>query len=137
MNKIILIILIIVIFLMGGIFLLSRMFNYSPTMIYNNPPSNNQTTDTPSADTNVQPNNQTSAVTISNFIFDPSPLTIALGTTVTWTNGDTVPHQIKSNTFNSDIIPSGSSFSYKFDKKGTYNYSCAIHPFMMGQITVQ
>ncbi|MCH7966286.1 MAG: HYR domain-containing protein [Thaumarchaeota archaeon] len=32
---------------------------------------------------------------------------------------------------------SGSSFSYKFNSPGTFNYFCMIHPWMQGQVNVQ
>lgn len=91
----------------------------------------------------VPPQNQPPAaaaeksITISNFTFNPTPLTISVGTKVTWTNNDPFQHQIKSATFNSSPLDTGSTFSFTFDTPGTYNYSCAIHPYMSGQIIVQ
>jgi plastocyanin len=88
--------------------------------------------------TNVNSNVSTQVqVAIQNFAFNPSSLTIKVGTTVIWKNLDSVPHKIKSDTFNSDVLNNGDTFSFKFDNKGTYNYSCAIHPFMQATITVE
>ena len=76
-------------------------------------------------------------VSISNFAFSPTPLTVKAGTTVTWQNMDSVAHQIKSDTFNSGLLNQGDTFTFTFNTKGTFDYSCAIHPTMTGQIVVQ
>lgn len=79
----------------------------------------------------------TDNVTIQNFAFSPQTLTIKSGATVTWTNMDSAPHRIKSDTFNSNNLSQGQSFEYKFNTPGTYDYYCSIHPSMSGQIIVQ
>jgi len=81
--------------------------------------------------------NQTPAVSIENFTFNPAVLTIKVGTTVIWTNNDTVEHNIKSADFNSPLMKKGETYEFKFDKAGTYDYSCGIHPTMTGKIIVQ
>lgn len=94
---------------------------------------------TPAGNTSSQaPSEGTSqAVGIRNFSFDPATVTVKKGTTVTWTNRDSAPHQIKSVSFNSDQLGNGQSFSFTFDEAGTFDYSCAIHPSMLGRIIVQ
>lgn len=77
------------------------------------------------------------AVEIINFTFNPSVLKVKTGTTVTWTNSDTVPHTIKSGQFNSENLSAGKSFEYKYENTGTYDYSCGLHPSMNGQIIVE
>lgn len=77
------------------------------------------------------------AINIQNFSFNPAALTIKKGTTVTWTNSDSVPHQIKSATFNSSPLGKGQTFSFTFNDTGTFDYSCAIHPSMLGKIIVE
>jgi plastocyanin len=81
--------------------------------------------------------NVESAVTIKNFAFSPSALTIKKGTTVTWTNEDSVPHTIKSDTFNSGTLNTGNKFQFTFSSTGTFDYSCGIHPQMSGKIIVE
>lgn len=81
------------------------------------------------------------AVTISNFTFKPDPVTVKVGTTVTWTNNDSAAHTAASDsgqgaTFDTGNLSQGKSGSYKFDKAGTYKYHCGIHNYMMGTITV-
>lgn len=77
------------------------------------------------------------AIGIQNFAFSPVVLTVKKGTTVTWTNSDSTPHQIKSATFNSSQLSKGQSFSFTFDTAGSFNYICSIHPSMTGKIIVE
>lgn len=81
--------------------------------------------------------NAADSVAIQNFAFNPGTLTVSKGATVTWMNRDAAPHQIKSATFNSSLLNQGQSFSFTFNETGTFDYSCAIHPSMLGKIVVQ
>jgi plastocyanin len=92
-------------------------------------------TSAPGAPTSI--NNTSNAINIENFAFSPSALIVKAGTTVTWTNNDGAPHQIKSSTFNSDSLKKGQSFSFTFAKAGTFDYACGIHPSMLGKIIVE
>lgn len=76
-------------------------------------------------------------IDIQNFSFNPGTLTVKTGSTVTWTNRDSVNHQIKSDTFNSAPLGTNQTYSFTFTTAGTYNYSCAIHPSMTGTVIVQ
>ena len=77
------------------------------------------------------------SVDISNFAFNPAVLTIKKGTTVTWTNNEQVPHDIKSESFNSDILKNGQKYSMTFGDAGIFNYLCSLHPSMTGQLIVE
>lgn len=77
------------------------------------------------------------SVSISNFSFNPASLTVKAGTTVTWTNNDPVTHTIKSSKFNSGNLTKSQTFQYTFKEKGIFDYSCGIHPTMMGKIIVE
>lgn len=74
-----------------------------------------------------------------DFMFGPASLTVSAGSTVTWTNKDDEPHSVVSDTavFRSGALDTDESFSFKFDKPGTYHYACSIHPRMVGTIVVQ
>ena len=74
-----------------------------------------------------------------DFMFAPLTVTIPAGTTVTWTNHDDEPHTVVSDTglFRSGALDTNESFTFRFDKPGTYHYACSIHPRMMGTISVQ
>lgn len=80
-----------------------------------------------------------SVVSIHEFMFSPTAVTIAAGTTVRWKNLDGEPHTVRSidATFKSDALDQNDSFTYKFDKPGTYRYVCSIHPQMVGTIVVK
>jgi plastocyanin len=76
---------------------------------------------------------------MKNFMFSPVPLTVKAGSTVTWTNLDDEPHTAVSDSgeFRSAAIDTNESFSFKFDKPGTYHFTCSIHPRMTGTIVVR
>jgi len=73
------------------------------------------------------------------FMFAPAALTVHAGSTVTWTNRDDEPHTVVSEAglFRSAGLDTGESFSFKFDRPGTYRYACSIHPRMVGTIVVE
>jgi plastocyanin len=78
-------------------------------------------------------------VKIDNFKFGPEALTIPLGTTVTWTNRDDIPHTVVSTegVFKSKVLDTDEKFTYTFAKAGTFDYFCSIHPKMTGKVVVQ
>ncbi|GAC1474024.1 MAG: hypothetical protein PVSMB7_28640 [Chloroflexota bacterium] len=82
---------------------------------------------------------QTATVSIVNFHFQPAVLTIAAGTSVTWTNQDSAAHAIAGNAgdFSSGTLNTGASYTFAFTRAGTYAYHCSIHPSMTGSIVVQ
>src|SRR5215212_28057 len=81
---------------------------------------------------------KTMTVSIKGFAFNPPNATVAPGTTVTWVNDDQAPHTATANdgAFDSGTLQPGQSYSFVFDKPGTYAYHCNIHPDMTGTITV-
>ena len=76
--------------------------------------------------------------------FIPSPVTVPVGGTVTWDNGDTAAHTSTagsaaggpSGVWDSSLIMAGSSFSHTFDSAGTFDYFCMVHPWMVGSVIV-
>lgn len=78
-------------------------------------------------------------VTIENFNFQPSTLTVKKGTKVTWINRDDVPHTADDTEkrFKSGTLDTDDKYSFTFNDAGTYNYFCALHPRMTGQIIVK
>jgi plastocyanin len=77
-------------------------------------------------------------VSIANFSFTPAKLSISVGTTVFWTNNDTVTHTVTADqgAFDSGDLSPGNTFSFTFSKAGTYPYHCNIHSSMVGTIVV-
>ena len=78
-------------------------------------------------------------VVVDNFSFTPGTAAVPVGTTVTWTNHDDVPHNVVSpeQKFKSPVLDTDETFSHTFDAAGTYRYYCSIHPRMTGQVVVR
>ena len=80
-------------------------------------------------------------VKIDNFSFSPAVLTIPVGTTVTWTNRDDIPHTVVSSddpkAFKSKVLDTDEKFAFTFSKPGSYPYFCSVHPKMVGKVVVQ
>lgn len=76
-------------------------------------------------------------VQIVGSAFVPATITVAIGTTVTWTNQDSVPHTVSSALLDSGTLSRGATFSYTLNQKGTFEYQCNIHPSMNGKVIVQ
>jgi plastocyanin len=76
-------------------------------------------------------------VQIVNLHYKPTPLTVAVGETVTWKNEGFIPHTVTGAELDSGRIRGGGEFSYTFTKPGTFEYRCTIHPSMHGKVIVQ
>ena len=78
-------------------------------------------------------------VSIANFTFTPGEITIAPGETVTWTNDDGAPHGLEYQDGAKGVDPllPGASFSRRFERPGTYEYNCSVHPYMTGRVVVR
>jgi 3',5'-cyclic-AMP phosphodiesterase len=77
-------------------------------------------------------------VVVDNFSFAPPTASVAVGSTITWTNHDDAPHVIVSSErrFKSPVLDTDQQFSHRFDAPGTYGYFCSLHPKMTGEIVV-
>jgi plastocyanin len=83
-------------------------------------------------------------VQIKDFTYVPAAITVAAGTTITFTNEDNAPHTATSGAsptpdgvFDSETLPKGASKRIKVTKRGTLAYYCALHPFMKGMVIVR
>ena len=87
----------------------------------------------------AQPTPETMEVKIDNFTFGPAELTVMVGTTITWTNRDDIPHTVVSTdkAFKSKVLDTDEEFSFTFSTPGTFSYFCSIHPKMTGKVVVQ
>jgi plastocyanin len=87
----------------------------------------------------ASPANGPVEVKIDNYSFMPGDLTVSAGTTVTWVNHDDVPHTVRNNdgTIKSKALDTDDKFSMTFDKPGTYEYFCSIHPKMTAKVLVK
>jgi LPXTG-motif cell wall-anchored protein len=79
------------------------------------------------------------SVTIADFQFTPSSISVDQGDTVTWTNNGPTAHSATApdGSFDTGIFPAGQSRSHTFDEAGTYSYICTPHPNMHGTIVVR
>ena len=79
-------------------------------------------------------------VKIAKYAYGPSGLTITQGDTVTWTNLDTVEHDVfvtnGPESFRSPMLGKGESWSHTFGTAGSYSYICSVHPDMRASVTV-
>jgi plastocyanin len=91
------------------------------------------------SDLHAAPSSEANTITLKDFHFAPTSLTISAGTTVIWKNLDGEPHTVVSDAglFRSGGLDQDDSFTFKFDKPGTYRFICSIHPQMMGTIIVK
>jgi plastocyanin len=75
--------------------------------------------------------------------FQPNPIQVGVGDTVTWTNDDAQPHTATSGQnatpdgrFDSGIMAPGATFDFTFTEAGEYPYFCLLHPNMVGTVSV-
>jgi plastocyanin len=76
-------------------------------------------------------------VAIDNFVFTPAELTVKVGTTVTWTNDDDIPHVVLATDHR---FRSGAGYRRRLfvhlAAPGRFGYFCALHPHMVGAIVL-
>jgi plastocyanin len=79
------------------------------------------------------------SVTMKDIKFNPTEVKVKAGQTVTWTNDDSVGHDVTADSFKSGSaggIEGGQSFKHTFAKAGTFTYVCTVHPGMKGTVVV-
>jgi len=76
-----------------------------------------------------RPTQATVDVSMIHFSFVPTNITVSAGTTITWTNNDSVNHTVTADNgmFDSGIVGPGGEFSFTFDTVGTFLYYCKLH----------
>ena len=77
-------------------------------------------------------------ISIDDMAFVDGTMSISIGDSITWWNNDSMAHTVDIESVGSSgTIAAGDSFNYTFNNPGTYSYFCALHPSMMGAITVE
>jgi plastocyanin len=79
-------------------------------------------------------------VVMEGIKFNPASATVSAGDTVTWTNDDSVGHDVTGDGFKSGdpgAMQNGDTFEHTFDKAGTFDYVCTVHPGMEGSVKVK
>ena len=81
--------------------------------------------------------------TLTDTAFQPNPVQVSVGSTVTWTNDDAQPHTVSSGqnatpdgTFDSGIMAPQATFEHTFTEAGEFPYFCLLHPNMVGTVSV-
>lgn len=129
---------VVVLLLVVGVLALYASMNSGTTLT--NTTSNNSSNMNANNSTNSTAE-ETNSVSIANMAFSPVAITVKKGTTVTWTNNDTVTHTVtesdgKTGPNSGDLAP-GKTYTFTFNETGTFAYKCTIHPSMQGTVTVQ
>jgi len=77
-------------------------------------------------------------VFIQGIAFNPATITVAAGTTITWTNKDPITHTVTSDSklWDSGSVGPNGTFSFTFATAGTFPYHCNVHPSMTASVTV-
>lgn len=105
-------------------------------------PKTSNTTNPPrQTDQPVSGETSPNAVTIQNMSFAPAAVTVKKGTAVTWTNQDSIQHNVLSddgsvNGPSGPLLSKGEQYSFTFNTAGTFHYHCGVHPSMHGMVTV-
>ena len=78
------------------------------------------------------------SVGIGDNFFDPPDAAVEPGTTITWTNNGARPHTVTADdgSFDSGVLNPGDTYTVTFVGSGTVTYYCALHPNMVGSVTV-
>ena len=80
----------------------------------------------------------------TNECFTPASISINAGDTVEWANVDTAAHTVTggspadgpSGVFDSSLLMASGNYSFTFDEAGSYDYFCMVHPWMVGDVSV-
>jgi plastocyanin len=79
-------------------------------------------------------------VSMEGIAFQPAEVTVGVGDTVTWTNNDSVGHDVTADSFSSGdpgAMAGGDTFEHTFEEAGTFDYVCTVHPGMEGSVVVE
>jgi amicyanin len=133
---------VIVVAIIGGAWLfMSKPQSSSETPSSGSSTSGNATTPSTSPTETVQSGQV--ALSMKNTAFSQPSITVKKGTKVTWTNEDTVRHNVVADTSqtgglptDNNLIGKGETYSFTFNTVGTFTYHCTPHPFMTGMVEV-
>lgn len=99
----------------------------------------------PAADSGGSSGGKSASVELKGIAFNPNDVSVPVGGTVTWTNGEGVPHDVTKEggpgpSFKSGPrggMKEGDTFKYTFKTAGKFDYECTVHPNMQGTVTVK
>jgi plastocyanin len=140
-NKYIIVLVVVLLIIVGGFYFFSNQNPGSslPANTQNQNLIDNNVTTTPKTPA-PKPipiiNTVVHNVSISNFAFVPATITVRKGETIVWTNKDSTPHTVTGGDLLSNPLGQGETYSFAYDKTGTFAYHCSIHPSMKGTVIV-
>jgi plastocyanin len=85
------------------------------------------------------------AAVLEDKAYQPNPIKINVGETIIWTNNDLTIHtvtegnpstNVPTNGFDSGLLSPDETFKHVFDKAGTIQYHCILHPTMIGSVII-
>src|ERR1051326_610970 len=85
------------------------------------------------------------AAVLEDKAYQPNPIEINVGETIIWTNNDLTIHtvtegnpstNVPTNGFDSGLLSPDETFKHVFDKAGTIQYHCILHPTMIGSVII-
>lgn len=78
-------------------------------------------------------------VSIDGNAYEPADIVITAGSEVAWVNDDSATHTVTADddSFGSEQLAEGDTFTHTFAEPGEFSYTCDIHPFMHGTVTVE
>jgi plastocyanin len=111
------------------IFILSGSFSVKTTPT----PANQAAAEETRIDSQTEKN-----VEIEEFSYSPNPIIVKKGTTVTWTNNDTIAHSATADdgSFDTGFLENGESGSVTFNEVGEYPYYSSVYPNVKGKVVV-
>lgn len=135
MSKTVVVVIVIVLIILGGGYFLSQSATQTTTTPTPTPSPSATLSTTVSATQSSSDN-----VTIQSFAFTQPSITVKKGTTVTWTNEDSVGHTVTETDSQtgpaSSTLATGDTYSFTYNTVGTFPYHCSIHSSMTGSVTV-
>lgn len=140
-TKKILIVLVVVVLCIAGAFVLTSGESSAPSDDQHHEQAHKEASEQKSEDTLSSTPSASNEVKIQDYSYQPASITVKVGTKVTWTNQDSVRHDVVDDNDNPDgpsgpLLAKGESYSFTFTKAGTYNYHCTPHPYMKGTVIV-
>jgi plastocyanin len=88
----------------------------------------------------------TASITVTNNVFNPTPVTVAIGGTVIWNwnscdeyggSGGCISHNVTFPAGANSATQSSGTFQRQFPTAGTFEYRCTLHAGMTGTVVVR
>lgn len=140
MKKLLPIIIVVVAIVAGLVYFLGHKNNNVPYSASKNNSSKTENMPNQNLSTSNESTQATDKITIKDMAFTPANITIKKGTTVSWTNEDSIGHTVSETDGkqgpSSTTLEKGQTYTFTYTTVGTFRYACSIHPNMTGVVTV-